>query len=145
MSRRRAPRKSWAKREAVVTVVCSDKGQHDPPRVLGKINIGAEDWQTTVDNFTLGTDDSSFRDGFTSEGESVARSTAPLSPEAVTSQVRAMSEGHLDPHFTDRFQCRKCGRDIPVRRNRLAAAARTLHENGHHRLDLSHVAAILGD
>jgi hypothetical protein len=38
MSRRRSSRKSWPKREVVVTVVCSDKGQHRPPRVVGRVS-----------------------------------------------------------------------------------------------------------
>ena len=123
MSRRRAPRKGPMKREIVITVVCSDKGQHDPPRVLGKVEITGD--YVTVADFTRRVKD-------------------PYDLRHIDDYT-TFRDGHLGPHTTDRFVCYKCGRDIPIRRDKLVSIARTLDENGHHRLDLSHVAAMLGD
>jgi hypothetical protein len=111
------------KREIVVTVVCSDKGQHDPPRVLGKVEMGMVG-PAVVANFTRRPED-------------------PFGPH--DEQYTAFRDGPTGPHMTDQFRCHKCGRDVPIRRDKLEAIARTLHENGHHRLDLSEMAAILGD
>jgi hypothetical protein len=107
------------KRPISVTIVCSDKGQHDPARVLGKVGmmLGAEDWQATVENYTV--------------------------PEAEQDSYTSLRDHDPDDiHMTDRFRCRQCGRDEAIRRGNLVAAARTLHEQGHPSLDLSERAAI---
>ncbi len=123
MSRRRAPRKGLVKREIVVTVVCSNRGQHDPPLVLGKVEMGPTG-PAVVANFTRRPED-------------------PFDPSI--EQYSALRDGPTGPHMTDQFRCHKCGRDVPIRRDKLEEISRKLHESGHHRLDLSEIAAILGD
>jgi hypothetical protein len=136
MSRRRSPSEIWAQRGDVVRIICTDKGQH-PEKVLGKVGLRAEDWQCTVVNNIWADGDTAFRDGFTSKSEATTRAAAPLSPDAVAAQHQAMLDGRMAVRMTDRWRCRKCGRDQPIRRAELVAAARTWHEHGRHRLDLS--------
>ncbi len=111
------------KREIVVLIVCSDRGQHDPPPVLGRVEWGSKGTLAVV-NFTRRPED-------------------PF--DISVKQYSAFRDGPTGPHNTDQFRCHKCGRDVPIRRDKLEAIVRTLHEHGHHRLDLSEIAAIIGD
>jgi hypothetical protein len=136
MSRRRPLRERDVWAPNTVDVVCTNRGHHSR-RLLGKVELfGSE--QVTVTSFTEGEDYNSLRDGFTSKDEATARSVDPLSQEAVLAQLQATVNGRHSPHITERFHCRQCGKDWPRRKDELGAIARKLHEDRHHRLDISY-------
>lgn len=107
MSRRRPPRKSLRGDETVVTIVCSDGGQHVPPRVLGKVEIFGldDDYGVEVVNLT--------------GQENAARTELPT------------------PHLTYIFRCRKCGREPRILRTKLIPAARAMAAGGERTIDIS--------
>jgi hypothetical protein len=140
MSRRRdlGDKPVWAAN--TVDIVCSNRNQH-PRRILGKVELfGAE--RGTVTSFAEDENYNSFRDGFASKKDAETRSLNPLSPSAVAAEDRAIRAGKADPHMTDSFVCHQCGHHYDRRRDWVIATARTAHDRGLGRLDLSEIAAI---
>ena len=115
VSRRRPARRSLRDEEVVVRVICSDRGQHQPPRVLGTIEIhGADDQDVEIVNLTTNDETNAFRPGGGTGQDEYGR-----------------------PHLTDEFHCRKCGRSPRMRRDKLVAAARVMAEHDQKWIDIS--------
>ena len=90
----------------LLTVQCTDNGAHKP-RVLARLSIGIKDGRVVMG-----------RQGRTYRHTTDGRFVKPQSTEGAATAAKRPDGG-----VTFTFTCRSCGRNVPLRDDRLAALA----------------------